>query len=79
MNPINLTIVKVSPHEIIVETTNIILTKKLCSLQTGVNFWHSLSETLGFSCLKNEKNYRLQAKDGSEVDHIRIPSLQLCK
>ena len=49
MNPINLTIVKVSPHEIIVETTNIILTKKLCSLQTGVNFWHSSSETLGFS------------------------------
>ena len=33
MNPIILTIVKVSPRVIIVESTNIILTKKLCSLQ----------------------------------------------
>ena len=72
---------KVSPNVIIVETTNIILTKKLCSLQTGVNFWHFSGETVlpsqKISCLKNEKKYRLQAKDGSEVDHI--PSLQLCK
>ena len=41
--------VKVSPNVIIVETTNIILTKKLCSLQTGVNFWHFSGETLAFS------------------------------